>query len=388
MIEDEYNEFKKSTAELNDGIISISAILNKHRHGKLWFGLKNDGTPSRFEINDNTIRDVSRKIHEGIKPEIYPDIYTKIINEGEVIVVNFEGNNVPYSAFGRYYIRTADEDRELVPTELKHIWQERFYEENWENRISSETIDDIDDTVFRKFFAKALQCGRIPFEEYEKESLAKKLGILNGTKLTNAGRILFSKNHPLILKMAVFATDHKETFLDISRQEGNIFQLIDAAISYIVKNIRWRVELSSDYIHRNEIPEIPLGALRESVINSFAHAQYDIPVQHEIDVFSNRISIINPGSFANEFTPLDFAKGDLESRLRNPVIANTLYLCHDIEAFGSGLKKIYSLCEEHSVDISYSNQENVFKLEFSRFDRNSDCRTNDRISQNGTLMAL
>ena len=68
--------------------------------------------------------------------------------------------------------------------------------------------------------------------------LQKSLQLLNGNKLTNAGRMLFSKNKPITLKMAVFATEHKATFLDISKVEGNIFELIDSAINYIVSNIR------------------------------------------------------------------------------------------------------------------------------------------------------
>ena len=58
--------------------------------------------------------------------------------------------------------------------------------------------------------------------------------------------------------------------------------------------------MEGDGIHRKEIPEIPVDAMREAVINSFAHARYDLPVQHEIDIFSDRISIVNPGSFAKE----------------------------------------------------------------------------------------
>ena len=62
MREDEYTEFKKTTGELNEAMVSISSILNKHRQGKVYFGLKNDGNPVRFTITDSTLRDVSRKI--------------------------------------------------------------------------------------------------------------------------------------------------------------------------------------------------------------------------------------------------------------------------------------------------------------------------------------
>ena len=58
--EDEITEFKKTTGELNEGMVSISSILNKHRKGTLYFGVKNDGTPHKFTITDSTLRDVSR----------------------------------------------------------------------------------------------------------------------------------------------------------------------------------------------------------------------------------------------------------------------------------------------------------------------------------------
>ena len=39
-IENETLEFKKSTNELEKGIISLSAMLNKHCEGTLYFGVK------------------------------------------------------------------------------------------------------------------------------------------------------------------------------------------------------------------------------------------------------------------------------------------------------------------------------------------------------------
>ena len=39
-LENEVIEFKKTTGELKEGIISIVAILNKHQSGKLYFGIK------------------------------------------------------------------------------------------------------------------------------------------------------------------------------------------------------------------------------------------------------------------------------------------------------------------------------------------------------------
>ena len=43
-IETETLEFKKSTGELKEAMNSISAILNKHQQGEIYFGVKPDGT--------------------------------------------------------------------------------------------------------------------------------------------------------------------------------------------------------------------------------------------------------------------------------------------------------------------------------------------------------
>ncbi|MCR4660591.1 MAG: hypothetical protein K5765_01160, partial [Clostridia bacterium] len=317
-----------------------------------------------------TLRDVSRKIFESIKPQIYPTIEKISINGIDVIKVSFKGSDVPYSAFGKYYIRVFDEDRELTPSELRKIMISKEYEEHWEDKTSNETIDDVDEKTIERFIDEAKESGRIPSNNYSKDSILNMLGLLNNRNLTNAGKVLFSKNKPLTLKTIVFATKERETILDLNKSKGNIFELIEESMKFIIKNIRWKVLNQGEKLERKEVPEVPIDALREAILNSFAHARYDISVEHEIDIYSNRISIINPGSFANEFTPIDFYNRDLKSYLRNSVIANALYMRKDIETAGYGIKKIYRLCKKENVDINYINNEYDFTFEFSRIDRN------------------
>lgn len=52
------------------------------------------------------------------------------------------------------------------------------------------------------------------------------------------------------------------------------------------------------------------------------------------------------------------------------MIAKTLYLCKDVETFGSGIRKIYSLCTEKGVQIGYRNTDTDFSLIFYRTNRN------------------
>lgn len=72
--ETETLEFKKSTGELKEAVISIVAILNKHQKGELYFGVKPDGTPVGQVVTEKSLRDISHKISEAVEPKIYPQI--------------------------------------------------------------------------------------------------------------------------------------------------------------------------------------------------------------------------------------------------------------------------------------------------------------------------
>lgn len=69
-------EFKKSTGEPEEGVISIGAILNKHQKGELYFGVKADGSPIGQEISEKTLREISQAIANHtwwLTPKIAPE---------------------------------------------------------------------------------------------------------------------------------------------------------------------------------------------------------------------------------------------------------------------------------------------------------------------------
>ena len=96
--ENEKLEFKRSTAELKEGIISIAAMLNKHGGGELYFGIRNDGTPVGMDISEKTLRDISQAVANHIEPKIYPKINEVFIGEKACIHVGFTGDAPPYYA--------------------------------------------------------------------------------------------------------------------------------------------------------------------------------------------------------------------------------------------------------------------------------------------------
>ncbi|MCR5219799.1 MAG: putative DNA binding domain-containing protein [bacterium] len=358
-IENETMEYKKSTGELKDACVSICAMLNKHQLGTVYFGVKPNGDVVGQTVTESSLRDVSRVIYEAIKPQIFPAIQKDNIEGRDVIRVEVNGTEVPYSAFGKYYIRTADEDREVTSSELRQLFLKKTQADSWETLDSGVPLKEIETVQVRKLHENGIKAGRLPDVPFRSASLLKKMGLTDNGNLKNAGNILFGSRRPLQLKLAIFATDEKLTFLDMKIEEGNIFDLLPLGEQYILKNIRWRTEI--DGMERREIPEIPVAIIRELLANSFAHALYHANTVHEIDIHPGMIVIYNPGSFANPYTPSDYIKKNLPSVLRNELIAKTLYIGKWIEEFGSGLKRVDSLCRDAGIRYNFENSELGFK---------------------------
>lgn len=74
MTETEQIEYKRSVSELKEGIISISAILNKHGKGVLYFGLDYEGNSTQQKFSEKTLRDISQKISAYVEPKIFPEV--------------------------------------------------------------------------------------------------------------------------------------------------------------------------------------------------------------------------------------------------------------------------------------------------------------------------
>jgi tRNA U34 5-carboxymethylaminomethyl modifying enzyme MnmG/GidA len=72
------------------------------------------------------------------------------------------------------------------------------------------------------------------------------------------------------------------------------------------------------------------------------------------------------------YKPEEYIKKNLQSSIRNEKIAKLLFLSKSIEQFGSGFKRIDSLCKDAGVKYSYENGQNGFKFIIKRNPITSD----------------
>ena len=353
VIETETTELKKSLAELKQGLVSLAAMLNKHGQAELWFGITPNGKAVGLEINEKTLRDVSQAIAAHIEPVIYPHITQQRIEGKPCLRIKAEGWQPPYLAYGRAYMRVADEDKKLSASELKNlILQSNQDALRWENEPSGLTLEQLDPDKISRFLARA----NLPPDSAA--NALEKLDLLHQGVPINAAKLFFSEA-PIQLRCAVFATTTSSTIIDRHDFDGDILELLEEAEKYALKNIHIGMRLEG--LRRVDVPEISLKAIREAVVNAFCHRDWRDPDYVQVAIFKDRLEIRSPGSLYGNLTFDEIRQGNV-SRRRNPKIAELLRRIHLVESWGRGVPLIL----ENAPDTSFIEIGGLFITRFAR----------------------
>ena len=362
--ESEIIEFKESTAEFDNACKAIVGMLNKTGYGTVYFGVKDNGDVIGQEIVKYTLSTLADRIKDSIKPSFYPTIEENKVDNLSIIKVSFKGNNKPYAYKGTFYIRVEQQNLTIDPLVLRELIKSSHeYNENWEKESTKYGIESVDDEAVDLFYRQAVAMGRIAKYDHTTEELLTQLGLFVNDKLTNAGYYLFGKNVSIVYKAVVYPTVDRINPIDLKRFEGNIFNLIHQVIDFINEKMSWKVEIKD--IQRTEMPEIPVIAIREIVINSLVHCDYYGNTEHQVTFDPESIEIYNPGDFG-EYTPLDYIEKNLPSSTRHKIIQGILFKAFDIETLGRGLKRMDILCKDAKVVWDYTKYSFGFSFSFYR----------------------
>ena len=99
--ESETVEFKESLSQLKEGLISLTAMLNKSGQGTVYFGVNDDGELIGLkDVGKKTIHDISQAIGDGILPRIIPTVLLENKDGRDYILVSAKGYELPYSSKG------------------------------------------------------------------------------------------------------------------------------------------------------------------------------------------------------------------------------------------------------------------------------------------------
>ncbi len=375
-------EFKETTGQLNRGMETLCGMINGNG-GAVVFGVSNKGKIIGQEIGDKTTREIGDAINKfdpavDIQPE-----YVRIDNSNKyVIVFQTDGleTDKPYMWDGKPY-RRHDSVTSVMPREkfirLHELQHGLKYK--WENEVNKNlTIDDLDELLIHNVIQSAVRRGRLSSVALNDNvpTALKRLNLIKDGNICNSAAVLFGKDftdYPQCrLRLARFKGTTKWDFIDNQQQVGNIFQLVDAAMSFFFKHLNLSGTTHHRLVREDEL-EIPYDALRESVVNSLCHMNWGYEaVTVGIAVYDDRIEIENAGRFPVRISPdalmqKEEEHGENTSLPPNPVIANIMYLGGLVEHWGRGLSMMAKECDRVGLSApTFYQNGTIVKIIFAR----------------------
>lgn len=338
--EDEKQEFKKSLSQLDNGIDSLSAMLNKHCTGTVYFGVDNNGEIVGLsgQIGEETLKKISTRITEILKPSVLVDISCQLYGDMTVVRLSANGNKRPYSSRGNYLIRVGSENKKIEPDLLGDLF--------FASQVSS--IDNVEtlkqDLTFRELKQMYSNAGLT----INKENFDENTHFLVNGKFNMLANLLADQND-ISIKVVRFAGIDKLNM--ISRNEYGFQCLLIAmkqARDYIASINETRVDIESS-MERKETPLFDQHVFDEAWTNACLHNKWIRNVPPAIYIFDNRIEIISTGGLPFDYSKDSFYKG--VSHPVNPSLERIMGQLGIIEQTGHGNLAIIAKYGRGAFDI-------------------------------------
>ncbi len=337
-METELIEFKKTTGELKEGIVSLASMLNKNGKGTLYFGVRNDGEVLGQQIGDRTLREISQGIANAIKPQIIPTIIIELRDDKNVIKVSAEGDEKPYSAYGKYYMRSADEDREISPQQLRNLMLS-----------VSDSIASIEANNQALTFEqlKMLYAGNnLTLRE---NTFEQNLNLLTRDGTYNLMAAILADVNSYSIKVAVFRGTDKT---DLVRRNEYGYKCMLVAVKQVLDYMEALNDTVVDVEGslRKETKLFDFPCFREAWLNACLHNRWSRQTPPAVYMFENRIEILSVGGLPDGLTLEEFYEG--KSKPVNLELQQIMVQLDYIEQTGHGVPLIVSKYGKEAFDIT------------------------------------
>lgn len=341
MIENQTTEYKREYNKKAQN--TMLAFLNTDG-GTLYIGLADDG--SVYGV-DGDIDLETRKITTGFRDSVTPDpsgyfkVEPEMREDKYIIAVTVErGAAIPYcyAAYGLVpqgvYVRVGSN---TVMTTREHIRQ--MLKDNGTGQFTAEV--SVEQNLTFEYAEKIFAEREVRFGREQKQSLGL---IRPDGRYTNLALII-SDQCPYTTKAAIFEGLNKDRFKDRKEFTGSLFKQIENVRAYL--HVYNRVRGTFEGVYRVDYPDYPDIVIREAYVNAIIHRDYYIEGSVLVSMFDDRVEFMSLGGIMPGVTRDLMLAG--VSVTRNEKLAQIFYRLNIIEAFGTGIPRIYSAYEKSAV---------------------------------------
>lgn len=352
MIENERCEFK---SEYTDNILKTIVAFANSEGGKLLIGVDDNGKTVGLKNIDECYTRVTNSIRDSISPDITMFIkYTVNENDKTIEVAVSEGTNKPYFLKSKgmrpegVYVRqgatsapaSVDKIRQMIKLSEKESFES--------GRALNQELHFNEAT--NEFSIKNVEFG---------ESKYVSLGVLNSDDglFTNLA-VLLADECEHTIKIAIFDGNDKKIFKDRKEFTGSLFKQLRNCYEYL--ELCNHTAASFKGLDRIDREDYPASALREALLNAIVHRDYSFSGSIMISVFDDKIEFVSLGGLVSGLSKEDILRG--VSQTRNKNLANVFYRLKHIEAYGTGIQRIYDLYADDSVQPDIIITDNTFTM--------------------------
>ena len=313
--ENESRTFRKGLGELDDGLRSLCAILNGSGRAIVCFGVDGDGDVLGTDIADGTVEDIAKRIDDMIEPRIHPLIEELSDTGGRrYIRITAEGDDIPYSFDGRYFLRNGTVDEAVSNAVLR-----KMLVSPCADMISREE-SPLQELTFDTFFCFLSSRG-IPAEMSAR--FFSDYRLVNEEGKFNLNAYLLSDDNTLSVRVVRFAGTDKSVMSTMTDYGSRcILVPVLEVLSYFESINTVKIDFSGAQRKEESLFDFP--SFRAAWISACVYNDWTGGIAPAVYIFDDRIEIVSYGGL-----PFSLSKDDFFTGRRVPVNRSLLNVFRD-----------------------------------------------------------
>ena len=324
--------------------------------GDIYFGVNDNGKIKGFSNEEAHFREeqILNAISNSCEPKIVPKAKFLEENGKKIICISVDPGLRP-----PYYIKRLGKEEGIfqrIGNETRLAEPGSTFTRELELKGSGFEFDSMQTEGIISLREITSLCSRLYRHAKENESAGKSKRISKGQLIswgvikelngkyfpTNAWWLFTDPSKQFkdyaVIKMAVFKGLNRDIFLTRKIAEGPIDMQLEEALSFVLQYIN----LSSRFVGSQRIDyyELPVVSIREMIANAICHRSYMAHAPITLSLFDDRLEINSPGSLHPDLS-WEQLRGGGFSCPRNHAVANVFRYLNLIEAWGTGIERIY-----------------------------------------------
>lgn len=376
-------EFKIDIPPKSEKYMKTVVAFANGNGGRLVFGVENNTWKvigfSKEEVFQK-MDAITNAIYDSCEPKITPNVAIQEV-EGKAIIVAeiIPGMQRPYYIKAQgimegTYVRVAGSTRHAEKYRVQELIMDgtnrSFDQLRCEDVVSEEEIASFCDRLYAHAIALC-SSDTMKAQIYKvgkNQLLSWKLLVEKADAYhpTN-GYLLLEGNSDefpeAAIQCAVFKGNVRDIFITRKEFTGSIYEQIDKAYEFVLQHINLGSRIEG--VARQDYYELPIKTIREIISNAVCHRSYLTPGKIQVALFDDRLEVTSPGMLDSEIT-IEKMKTGL-SKIRNKGIAAAFAYMNVVEAWGSGIPKMfreakeYGLREPELIDMGSDFRVNLYR---------------------------